>query len=154
MEYQGNTEILNLPQHGFLCSRSTKSTVILPCLDWAARMARGNEAVMSTFHSEMERAVLDILIDGTCPIVLVLGRSLYKSLPQHLTPLMEGGRLLIVSLSNQGRISKESALRCNEYIVQNSSTLTFGFLSPKSSLQELYAKALESNISTTILETL
>ncbi len=140
MDTLGNTSLLSQSTHGFLCSRCTKSSAILPCLDWASSMAHGNTPVMSTFHSEMENAVLDILLRGTCPIILVLGRCIYKDIPDKLKNALDTNRLLIVSISNQQRITKASALRCNEYICNTASHLTFGFVSNNSSLFPLFQK--------------
>ena len=145
MTYLGNISLLDQEKHGFLCSRCTRSSVILPCLDWAVERAHGDAVVMSTFHSEMESAVLDMLLPGTCPIILVLGRSLYKVVPEKLRPALDAGRLLIVSISNQGRISRESAFVANEYICNNSDSITFGYLSQDSSLHPLYEKAIAQN---------
>ena len=145
MTYLGNISLLDQPKHGFLCSRCTKSSVILPCLDWAVGHAHGDAVVMSTFHSEMEDAVLDMLLPGTCPIILVLGRSLYKVVPEKLRPALDSGRLLIVSISNQGRISRESAFAANEYICKNSDSITFGYLSHNSSLRTLYDDVVAKN---------
>ena len=145
MNYLGNISLLDQPKHGFLCSRCTKSSVILPCLDWAVGHAHGDAVVMSTFHSEMEDAVLDMLLPGTCPIILVLGRSLYKVVPEKLRPALDSGRLLIVSISNQGRISRESAFAANEYICNNSDSITFGYLSQDSSLRTLFDDAVAKN---------
>lgn len=145
MIYCGNISLLDQPKHGFLCSRCTKSSVILPCLDWAVSHAHGDAVVMSTFHSEMEDAVLDMLLPGTCPIIIVLGRSLYKVVPEKLRPALDSGRLLIVSISNQGRISRESAFAANEYICNNSDSITFGYLSQDSSLRTLFDDAVAKN---------
>ena len=142
MYYLGNISLLDQPKHGFLCSRCTKSSVILPCLDWAVSHAHGDAVVMSTFHSEMEDAVLDMLLQGTCPIILVLGRSLYKVVPEKLLPALDSGRLLIMSISNQKRISRESAFAANEYICNNSDSITFGYLSQDSSLRTLFDDAV------------
>lgn len=137
----GLLSILDQPASGFLCSSKARSTAILPCLDWAARVAKGTEPVMSTFHSELECAVLDILLQGSCPIIWVLGRSLYKEIPEKLRPAFDSGRLLILSLCDQKRITRDSARACNEYICKNAHSLTFGFLSPGSSLFPLYQEA-------------
>ena len=151
MIYCGNISLLDQPKHGFLCSRCTKSSVILPCLDWAVGHAHGDAVVMSTFHSEMEDAVLDMLLPGTCPIILVLGRSLYKTVPEKLRPALDSGRLLIVSISNQGRISRESAFAANEYICNNSDSITFGYLSQDSSLRTLFDDAVAKNKQVQVL---
>ena len=151
MNYLGNISLLDQPKHGFLCSRCTKSSVILPCLDWAVSHAHGDAVVMSTFHSEMEDAVLDMLLPGTCPIILVLGRSLYKTVPEKLLPALDSGRLLIISISNQRRISRESAFAANEYICNNSDSITFGYLSQDSSLQTLFDDAVAKNKQVQVL---
>ena len=151
MNYLGNISLLDQPKHGFLCSRCTKSSVIIPCLDWAVSHAHGDAVVMSTFHSEMEDAVLDMLLPGTCPIILVLGRSLYKTVPEKLLPALDSGRLLIISISNQRRISRESAFAANEYICNNSEPITFGYLSQESSLQTLFDDAVAKNKQVQVL---
>ena len=145
MIYCGNISLLNQPKHGFLCSRCTKTRVISPSLDWAVGHAQGDAVVLSTFHSEMEDAVLEMLLPGTCPIILVLGRSLYKKVPEKLRPALDSGRLLIISISNQGRISRESAFAANEYICNNSDSITFGYLSHNSSLRTLYDDVVAKN---------
>ena len=151
MNYLGNISLLDQPKHGFLCSRCTKSSVIIPCLDWAVSHAHGDAVVMSTFHSEMEDAVLDMLLPGTCPIILVLGRSLYKTVPEKLLPALDSGRLLIISISNQRRISRESAFAANEYICKNSDSITFGYLSQDSSLRTLFDDAVAKNKQVQVL---
>ena len=138
MEYLGDISLLSRPKHGFLCSRKAHSSVILPCLDWAVERAKGEDPVISTFHSEIEKAVLDMLIPGKCPVILVLGRSIYKKIPENLQRLLDANRLLIISVCNQSRISKDSAYMSNKYICQNSQSLTFGFISNDSSLFSLY----------------
>lgn len=141
MNYLGNLSLLDQPKHGFLCSRCTESRVILPCLDWAVMCSQDTIPVMSTFHSKMEEAILDMLIPGRCPVILILGRSIYKQLPEKLKPLLEANRLLIVSISEQKRISKQSAYECNKYICEQASDLTFGYLSHDSSLLPLYEES-------------
>lgn len=141
----GPTSLLTQPAIGFLCSSKAQSTAILPCLDWAAKRAKGEMAVISTFHSELERAVLDVLLRGFCPIILVLGRKLYRELPDHLRHAFEAGRLLIVSLSEAPRITRPSAMRCNEFICNHAHQLHFGYVSPDSSLcrlREMYCEKI------------
>lgn len=133
----GPLSYLDQPVIGFLCSSKAQSTAILPCLDWAARMAKGETPVMSTFHSELERAVLDILLNGHCPIILVLGRRMYREVPEHLRTAHDAGRLLIISLSDAPRITRATAHSCNEYICEHAQQLHFGYVSPDSSLRTL-----------------
>lgn len=138
MTTKGNIALLDQQPVGFLCSRTAASSAILPSLDWASEMAKGDVPMMSTFHSELESAVLDILLRGKCPIILVLGRSMYKVIPQKLKTAIDDNRLLIISISQQSRINKESAFLCNKYIAETASTITYGFLSKESSLYPIY----------------
>ena len=152
MELLGNISLLDQPKHGFLCSRCTKSSVILPCLDWAMEYSKGTIPVISTFHSEIEEAVLDILQKGICPIILVLGRKQYKRIPEKLQTAFDNNRLLIVSVSNHNRITKESALLANRYVCEQSHDITFGFISPDSSLSSLYEETKATKKTKVLIE--
>ena len=152
MELLGNISLLNRPKHGFLCSRCTKSSVILPCLDWAVDYSKGTMPVISTFHSEIENAVLDILLKGSCPIILVLGRKQYKQIPTKLQTAFDNNRLLIVSVNNQNRINRESALSANRYVCEQSHDITFGFISPNSSLSSLYEETKATKKTKVLIE--
>lgn len=144
----GNISLLDHPMHAFVCSRTTRSSVILPCLDGAAVQSRGATPIISTFHSEMEVAVLDVLLRGTCPIIMVLGRRLYKRVPEKLRPALSSGRLLIVSISENSRISRETALAANCFIAQKAERITVGFIAPDSTLQEIIHDTQPKNIIT------
>ena len=152
MELLGNISLLDQPKHGFLCSRCTKSSVILPCLDWAVEYSKGIIPVISTFHSEIEEAVLDILLKGICPIIPVLGRKQYKWIPEKLQTAFDKNRLLIVSVSSHNRITKESALLANRYVCEQSHDITFGFISPNSSLSTLYEETKATKKTKVLIE--
>ena len=152
MELLGNLSLLDQPKHGFLCSRCTKSSVILPCLDWAVDYSKGTMPVISTFHSEIENAVLDILLKGSCPIILVLGRKQYKQIQTKLQTAFDNNRLLIVSVNNQNRINRESALSANRYVCEQSHDITFGFISPNSSLYSLYEETKATKKTKVLIE--
>ena len=152
MELLGNISLLDQPKHGFLCSRCTKSSVILPCLDWAVDYSKGTMPVISTFHSEIENAVLDILLKGSCPIILVLGRKQYKQIPTKLQTAFDNNRLLVVSVNNQNRINRESALSANRYVCEQSHDITFGFISPNRSLSSLYEETKATKKTKVLIE--
>lgn len=151
MDFLGNRALLEQPLQGFLCPRATGSWAILPCLDWAVRHAHDQEPIVSTFHSELEASVLELLTDGTCPIIMVLGRKLYRQVPPQLQKLLDADRLLMVSLSEAVRISRASAYRCNQYVCQHAERVTFGFLAPESSLYTLYEDCQSAHKKTEVL---
>ena len=83
--YLGNKDLLNRITIGFLASRKLPSNVILPTLDWAVEISnRTDVAVMSGFHSRMEKDVLKFLLQGQCGIIMVLARGMYKRIPKEL----------------------------------------------------------------------
>lgn len=67
METLGNTSLLDRKKIGYFASRKIASLSVLPTLDWAADVAQRNDvAIVSGFHSKMEREVLDFLLRCKC----------------------------------------------------------------------------------------
>ena len=118
-EYLGNMELLKLRKIGFIASRRMATTDVIPTLDWAMEMSRQKDvAVVSGFQSPMEKDVLKFLLQGQCPIIIVLARGMYKQLPKDLQIPMNQNRLLIISNGRQNiiRISEATAHKRNEYV--------------------------------------
>jgi predicted Rossmann fold nucleotide-binding protein DprA/Smf involved in DNA uptake len=142
--YMGNQSILELSKVAFLSSRQINPGAVLKCLDWAAEQRDKGVCVMSGFHSSLEKDVLYFLLKGIQPIVLVLGRSLYKEIPEVLQKPLNEERLLIISPVAQTfhRHSVQSSLIRNKYIVDTANEIVFGALDKDGSLYPLYKKAL------------
>ena len=86
--YLGNKVLLKQKKVGFLASRKISSLSILPTLDWATEVSKREDyAIVSGFHSKMERNVLEILLKGQCGIIVVLARGLYRKLPKYCCPV-------------------------------------------------------------------
>jgi len=137
---------LQLPKTAFLSSSHISPASVLKCYDWATSTRNNGKCVISGFHSKIEKDVFDFLIKGTQPIIMVLGRAMYKKLPPLYQTAIEQNRLLIVSTSpNLPRTSKESAFKRNQYIVDNANEMVFASLHPDSSLMELYNQQKEAN---------
>ena len=66
-------------------------------------------------------------------------------------PLLDTNRLLILSIFEQSRIIRDSAYECNKYICEQSSDVTFCYLSHNSSLQSLYDAAINANKTVTVI---
>lgn len=118
MERLGNLDLLNLPKTSFLASNTIPTDMVLRCYDWAQQASRGNECIISGFSSHLEQQVLHFLIKGTCPIILVLARKMYKRMPEELQPLLDNGRLLIISTTKATRQSRTTAYARNQYICE------------------------------------
>ena len=137
--YWGNRALLDGVKTAFLCSRQVSSIAVLRCYDWATEQWGRGGCVVSGFHSMMEKDVLSFLLRGHVPVVLVLGRRMYKQLPDDLATAMEEGRLLIISTSNAPRQSASTALVRNQYILDLADIIVLGSLNPSGSLATLLA---------------
>ena len=118
-KYLGNKELLKQKKVGFLASRNISSLSILPTLDWATEVSkREDNAIVSGFHSKMERNVLEILLKGQCGIIIVLARGMYRKLSKQYEEAMSQNRLLIISneKDNVKRVSEQTAHKRNEYV--------------------------------------
>ena len=78
MDYLGNRNLLNLAKTAFLASSKIPVDMVLKCYDWATQMAEEEQCIVSGFSSHLEKEVLHFLMKGSCPIILVLARQMYK----------------------------------------------------------------------------
>ena len=140
IQYRGNIELLQLPKTAFLSSRNISPPSVMACYDWATQQRSAGRCIISGFHSQIEKDVLHFLLKGTQPVIMVLGRSLYKKLPEELIKPLEENRLLIVSVASQStnRQSVESAVIRNKYIIENADEVVFGSLDEAGNLYQLY----------------
>ena len=117
--YLGNKVLLKQKKVGFLASRKISSLSILPTLDWATEVSKREDyAIVSGFHSKMERNVLEILLKGQCGIIVVLARGLYRKLPKQYEEAMSQKRLLIISNEKDivKRVSEQTAHKRNAFV--------------------------------------
>ena len=117
--YLGNTELLEKRKVGFLASRKISTLSILPTLDWAMQVCKQTDiAIVSGFHSKMERDVLKILLQGECGIIVVLARGMFRKLPKQYEVAMLQNRLLIISHEKESvtRVSEATAHKRNDYV--------------------------------------
>ena len=134
MDYLGNKELLKLPKTAFLASSTIPTDMVLKCYDWATQMAKEDQCVISGFSSHLEKEVFHFLMKGTCPIILVLARVMFKQVPPELKTLLDVNRLLIVSTTKAVRQSKVTAKARNKYICEIADKILFVGVTEKSSL--------------------
>ena len=150
IEYLGNCNLLNQSKTAFLASNTIPTDMVLRCYDWAQQASRGNECIVSGFSSHLEQRVLHFLIKGTCPIIIVLARQMYKRVPDELQPLLDNGRLLIISTTPASRQSRTTAYARNHYICELVDKINMVGVNESSSLaplQENFSNKLHSIFS-------
>lgn len=119
LAYLGNKDLLKMKKVGFLASRKISTLSILPTLDWALKISKQKDiAIVSGFHSKMERDVLKILLQGECGIIVVLACGMYRKLPKQYEVTMSQNRLLIISYEKESvtRVSEATAHKRNDYV--------------------------------------
>ena len=119
--YLGNKELLKKRKVGFLASRKISTLSVLPTLDWAMQVSKQEDiAVVSGFHSRLEKDVLKILLQGKCGIVVVLARGMYRKIPQLYEEAMQANRILFISYEKDTitRVSEVSAHKRNRFVME------------------------------------
>lgn len=117
IDHIGNIELLNCFLLAIFSSAKCPASLILKAHNFAKEIRDGEIGVISGFHSPAEWEVLEVLLNGKCPIVVVMGRSLKNArLPIKWKTEIEKGRLLIISPSKnyQKYVTKEISLKCND----------------------------------------
>lgn len=140
METLGNFNLLNQHKIGYLAGREVSSLAVLPTYDWAVEIAKREDiAIVSGFHSKMERQVLDFLLQGRCSIICVMARGIYKKPTAPFLKAFADNRVLFISneKSSLTRANRETCQRRNKYVAQISEELVFSSVRPTSSLYQL-----------------
>ena len=164
----GNAALMERPKVAFLSSRRVAPAAVMRCYDWATGMRGGGRGatalpsghagrvtlpggsagrlappcVVGGFQSALERDVLKLLLpEGGPPIVMVLARGMWRSVPVEYREAINAGRMLVVSPFSQGvvRVSKETAERRNGWILDHCDEAVFASLDPNGSLARLVA---------------
>jgi hypothetical protein len=78
-------------------------------VQWAEEICQTDKVVISGFHSPLEKEVLRILLEHKHPVIVALGRALYKRVPPNLQHAFDEGRLLFVSFRGYSRHSSKSS---------------------------------------------
>lgn len=140
MNIIGNIELLDRRKIGFLAGSKLNPLSVLPTLDWASEVSvRKDVSIVSGFHSQLERQVLDLLLNGKCGIICVLARSLYSKVPTEYKSAFDCGRVLFITDEKQNRSTKESAFRRNQLLVNFTDELYIPKISEESSIYKLLA---------------
>lgn len=137
MELLGNEELLNHPLVAFFASRNAPPEAWERAREWAQSISRSDKVVISGFHSPIERVVCDVLLENNRPIVVTLGRALYKKIPSHLLPAYTKGNLLFISFRNHSRANLSNSQLRNWATADLVMEVVFAPFPPESQLSSL-----------------
>lgn len=115
----GNLEILAVHKVGLFCSVRCPGDKILAAYHNARRLRDDGVAVISGFHSPVEKECLRILLRGKQPIIICLARAMEKiRLPMDWRGALDADRLLVLSPFEKRprRPTVESSYQRNELV--------------------------------------
>lgn len=114
----GNQEILGERKIGLFSSARCPENAIVNGRQAARRLCQEGAAVVSGFHSPLEKECLRIFMEGRQSIIICLARALANiRLPKEWQGAIESGRLLLLSrFQKSRRADKETARRRNELV--------------------------------------
>lgn len=92
LSHIGNLDLLKRPKTAFLCSSKTTSRDILKSFDWATSVPK-DSCIISGFQTKLEKDVLQLLLKRHIPVIIVLARRMYKSLPVEIQSAIDGNEV-------------------------------------------------------------
>lgn len=145
----GDTSLLDSALIGVFSSANCPASQILKAHDYAKEIRNGEVGIISGFHAPAEKEVLEVLLKGTCPIVVVLGRRLVGArIPLAWKTEVEKGRMLVISpfKEYQKYVTKEISLKRNDLAARMAGKVLVIHASEGGSLQGQVAKWKEEGI--------
>ena len=140
----GNREVLNERLHAVLCSRACPGEKIIEAIDLAQCWRAENRAVISGFHTPVEKECLRIFLHGPQCIVICPARGLDPfQLPDDWQPKFKRGELLIVSPfdSSIRRPTKETAEIRTHLVLSLAQSKTIVHAQPGGLIDRILAQA-------------
>ena len=143
----GNERLVGWRKLGVICSQKCPGDVILKTYDFA-RLVRGSGlAIVSGFHSPIEKDCLSILLRGSDPIIIVQAHKLSTSrLPLEWQHAINAGRLLLLSpfTEKDRRVTAELAAERNRFVAAISDDILIPYAAPGSKTEALALNLLAS----------
>ena len=136
--YLGNPELLDRYLVAFFASRETPEDVAKRACQWAEMICQTDKVVISGFHSPVEKEVLRILLEHKHPVVLFLGRAMYKRIPAEYQEAIDEGRMLIDTVRDFERHSWNSAQTRNWYVAGIADEIYFAPFDETSKLSPMH----------------
>jgi len=135
----GSPEILGMRKIGLFCSVSCPANTVAGAYEAARKLCKDEAAIVSGFHSPVEKECLQILLQGNQSVVVCLARALGKiRLPGEWQPALDEGRLLLLSrFEKSRRADKETARRRNEIVAALSDEVLIVHAEPGGHIAEI-----------------
>lgn len=141
----GGGRIPDAPLLGLFCSQRCPGGIVLQACDLAAALCGAGVAVISGFHSTVEKKCLELLLRGSAPVVVCPARGLEgMRVPAAWRKPLDEGRLTVVSPfePRRRRADARTAEQRNRFAAALAARLLALHAAPQSGLERLCAEAL------------
>ena len=142
----GNINIIQSKTLAIFCSNKCPGNIILKTYDLMRQIRERGIAIISGFHSAIERECLNILFKGRQSVIICPARSIeeMRMKPEYRKPL-EDGRLLILSpfSGKEKRISSDRAVRRNYFVAALATAIFIPYTSPGSRTESFCQELLK-----------
>ena len=146
-ECLGQTTLLKSLKLGLLSSQKCVGDVILKTYDFARAVRYSESAIVSGFHSPIEKDCLPLLLRGSASIIIVQGRRLSTTrLPAEWQKAIAAGRLLLISpfTEKQKRVTSQLAEERNRFVASLADEILIAYAHPGGKTEKLAHKLLHS----------
>ncbi len=135
---------LNVPKIAFFCSSTCPGSILNKAYDLANGLRQNLMAVISGFHSPVEREWLQILLNSATPIIRCPARELSRRrLTEEDKRMLAKRRLLLVNFAESSRRANEqSAFYRNVCIAVLAEKIFIAHAPPKSKTEALCRQIL------------
>ena len=143
----GDEQLLGRRKLALICSQKCPGDVILKTYDFARLVRESGTAIVSGFHSPIEKDCLPILLRGPGPVIIVQGHRLSTSrLPREWQKAIGAGRLLLLSPFNEKdkRVTAQLAVERNRFVAAISDEVLIPYAAPGSKTEALALDLLKS----------
>jgi len=135
----GNKDLLKTHPIALFCSVKCPGEIITKTYDLCLKWRKGKKAVISGFHSPMERECLRILLQGTQPVLVCPARGIWKRIPLELRRHLELERLVIISKfpENIRRMTAQTAFERNQFLGHLANRIFVSFAQESGKMEKL-----------------
>ena len=121
----GNPSLLDQPLTAFFASRQCPGTAIRAAMAWAIEQSRGNNPVISGFHSPLEQSVLEVMLTAGAPCVIVVARKLDQArlTPAWLQAAHNGKAAIISIVESKRQLTADLAARRNDWVAEHAARI-------------------------------
>lgn len=143
----GERSLLGRKKLALICSQKCPGDVILKTYDFARLVRDSGVAIVSGFHSPIEKDCLPILLRGPDPVIIVQAHRLSTSrLPNKWQKAIDAGRMLLLSPFDEKdkRVTTELAAERNRFVAAIADEVLIPFAAPGSKTEALALDLLKS----------